>query len=130
MQDLEGFTNNFVNRLWTGEGSTNKFPRFSDGSHNNFKCNGYNSDIWAQNADYIKIRNITIGFDFKKVFNKIPFQSLRIFVTGQNLFTITGYDGMDPEVGRYSSFYPWASGIDVGYYPSPKVYMAGVSIKF
>nr|MCR5351136.1 TonB-dependent receptor [Bacteroidales bacterium] len=130
LQDLEGFTNNFVNRLWTGEGSTNKFPRFSDGSHNNFKCNGYNSDIWAQNADYIKIRNITLGYDLKNAIKKLPFQSLRVFVTGQNLFTITGYDGMDPEVGRYSTLFPWASGVDIGYYPSPKVFMAGISIKF
>ena len=130
LQDLEGFTNNFVNRLWTGEGSTNKFPRFSDGSHNNFKCNGYNSDIWAQNADYLKIRNITFGFDFKKVIKNLPFQSLRVFLTGQNLITITGYDGMDPEVGSGAPGYSWSSGIDVGYYPSPKVYMAGVSIKF
>ena len=130
LQDLEGFTNNFVNRLWTGEGSTNKFPRFSDGSHNNFKCNGYNSDIWAQNADYVKIRNITLGFDFKKVFKKLPFPSLRVFVTGQNLITITGYDGMDPEVGTGAPGYSWSSGIDTGYYPSPKVYMAGISIKF
>ena len=130
LQDLEGFTNNFVNRLWTGEGSTNKFPRFSDGSHNNFKCNGYNSDIWAQNADYVKIRNITLGYDLKKAFKKLPFQSFRIFVTGQNLITITGYDGMDPEVGTGAMNYSWSSGIDTGYYPSPKVYMAGVSIKF
>ena len=130
LQDLESFTNNLVNRYWTGEGSTNKFPRFSDGSHNNFKCNGYNSDIWAQNADYLKIRNITFGYDFKQLFKKLPFQTFRFFVTGQNLITITKYDGMDPEVGRYSGMYPWASGIDTGYYPSPKVYMAGVSIRF
>lgn len=130
LQDLEGFTNNFVNRLWTGEGTTNKFPRFSDGSHNNFKCNGYNSDIWAQNADYIKIRNITVGYDLKKAIKKLPFQSFRVFMTGQNLFTITGYDGMDPEVGTGVTGVSWTSGIDTGYYPSPKVYMAGVSIKF
>lgn len=129
LQELENYTNNFVNRLWTGEGSTNKFPRFSHGSHNNFKCNGYNSDIWVQNADYLKIRNITLGYDLKKVIKKLPFQKLRVFVTGQNLITITGYDGMDPEVG-YGAGYSWASGIDVGYYPSPKVYMAGVSVKF
>ena len=130
LQELESYTNNFINRLWTGEGSTNKFPRFSHGSHNNFKCNGYNSDIWVQDADYVKIRNITFGFDFKSIIKKLPFQQFRVFVTGQNLFTFTGYDGMDPEVGRYSSSYPWASGIDTGYYPSPKVYMAGLSIKF
>ncbi|MBR4352385.1 MAG: TonB-dependent receptor [Bacteroidales bacterium] len=130
LQDLEGFTNNFVNRLWTGENSTNKFPRFSDGAHNNFKCNGYNSDIWAQNADYLKIRNITLGYDFKKLIKKLPFQTFRLFVTGQNLFTFTGYDGMDPEVGTGAPGYSWSSGIDTGFYPSPKVYMAGISIRF
>jgi len=130
LQDLQNFTNNLVNRYWTGEGSTNSFPRYSSGSHNNFKCNSYNSDIFIQNADYLKIRNITLGFDFKQVFKKIPFQQLRIFVTGQNLFTITGYDGMDPEVGTGSGVDSWSSGIDTGFYPSPKVFMAGVSIKF
>ena len=130
LQDLEGFTTNFVHRLWTGENSTNKFPRFSDGSHNNFKCNGYNSDIWAQDADYLKIRNITLGYDFKKLIKKLPFQTFRLFVTGQNLFTFTGYDGMDPEVGTGAPGYSWSSGIDTGYYPSPKVYMAGISIRF
>ena len=130
LQDLQSFTNNLVARYWTGEGSTNKFPRYSSGSHNNFKCNSYNSDIFIQDADYLKIRNITLGYDFKQVFKRLPFQMLRIFVTGQNLFTFTGYDGMDPEVGTGAPGYSWSSGIDTGFYPSPKVYMAGVSIKF
>ena len=130
LQDLQGFTNNLVARYWTGEGSTNKFPRYSSGSHNNFKCNSYNSDIFIQDADYVKIRNITFGYDLKRAFKKLPFQSLRFYVTGQNLITFTGYDGMDPEVGSGASGYSWSSGIDTGFYPSPKVYMAGVSIKF
>lgn len=130
LQDLQGFTNNLVARYWTGEGSTNKFPRYSSGSHNNFKCNSYNSDIFIQDADYIKIRNITFGYDLKSAIKKLPFQTLRLFVTGQNLFTFTGYDGMDPEVGSGAPGYSWSSGIDTGFYPSPKVYMAGVSIKF
>ena len=127
LQDLQSFTNNLIARYWTGEGSTNKFPRYSSGSHNNFKCNSYNSDIFIQNADYVKIRNITLGYDFKQVFKRLPFQMLRVFVTGQNLFTFTGYDGMDPEVGTGAPGYSWSSGIDTGFYPSPKVYMAGVS---
>ena len=130
LQDLQNFTNNLVARYWTGEGSTNKFPRYSSGSHNNFKCNSYNSDIFIQDADYVKIRNITFGYDFKQLFKKIPFQTFRLFVTGQNLFTFTGYDGMDPEVGTGAPGYGWSSGIDTGFYPSPKVYMAGISIKF
>ena len=127
--DYDNYTNNFVKRLWTGEGSTNSFPRFTDGTHNNFKCNGYVGDIWAQNADYFKIRTITVGYDFKHLFPRLPMQQLRVFFTGQNLLTFTGYDGFDPEVG-YGGDDSWASGIDIGYYPSPKAYTFGLNIKF
>lgn len=127
-KDLDNYTNNFVNRLWTGEGSTNRFPRFSDGRHNNFFCGGYVGDIWVQDADYFKIRTITLGYDFKQAVKKLPMESLRLFFTGQNLFTFTKYDGMDPEVG-YGPL-GWTSGIDIGYYPSPKSYMIGLSVKF
>lgn len=127
--DVENYTTNFVKRLWTGEGSTNSFPRFTYGKHNNFYCNGYVGDIWAQDADYLKIRTITIGYDFKKLFKKMPLQQCRVYFTGQNLFTFTGYDGMDPEVG-YGYGYSWTSGIDIGSYPNPKSYMVGASLKF
>lgn len=127
--DTENYTTNFVKRLWTGEGSTNSFPRFTYGKHNNFYCLGYVGDIWAQDADYLKIRTITLGYDFKKLFKNLPLQSLRIYFTGQNLLTITGYDGMDPEVG-YGGGSSWSSGIDIGYYPSPKSYIFGISLKF
>ena len=127
--DVENYTNNFVSRLWTGEGSTNKFPRFTYGKHNNFYAKGYVGDVWCQDADYVKVRNITIGYDFKHLFPKMPLQQCRIYFTGQNLLTFTGYDGMDPEVG-YGYGYSWTSGIDIGSYPSPKSYMVGASLKF
>lgn len=127
--DVENYTNNFVNRLWTGEGSTNSFPRFTYGKHNNFYAKGYVGDVWCQDADYVKIRTITFGYDFKKLFPKMPLQQCRIYFTGQNLLTFTGYDGMDPEVG-YGYGYSWTSGIDIGSYPSPKSYMVGASLKF
>ncbi|MBQ8069340.1 MAG: TonB-dependent receptor [Bacteroidales bacterium] len=123
------YTSNFVKRLWTGEGSTNSFPRFGNGNSNNFLCKQFVGDIWCFDADYVKIRNITIGYDFKRIIKKLPVNSLRLYFTGQNLITITGYDGMDPEVG-YGGGVSWSSGVDVGYYPAPKVYMAGISIKF
>lgn len=127
--DVENYTNNFVKRLWTGEGSTNSFPRFTYGKHNNFYAKGYVGDVWCQDADYVKVRTITVGYDFKKLFPKMPLQQCRIYFTGQNLLTFTGYDGMDPEVG-YGYGYSWTSGIDIGSYPSPKTYMVGASLKF
>lgn len=127
--DVENYTTNFVDRLWTGEGSTNKFPRFTYGKHNNFYAKGYVGDVWCQDADYVKIRTITFGYDFKHLFPKMPLQQCRVYFTGQNLLTFTGYDGMDPEVG-YGYGYAWTSGIDIGSYPSPKSYMIGASLKF
>ena len=127
--DYDNYTNNFVARCWTGEGSTNSFPRFCDGSHNNFKCNGYVGDVWVQDADYFKVRTITLGYDFKRLLPTLPLQQLRLFFTGQNLLTFTAYDGFDPEVG-YGGGNDWSSGIDIGYYPSPKAYTFGVNIKF
>lgn len=127
--DFENYTNNFVDRLWTGDGSTDKFPRFTYGKHNNFYCKGYVGDIWVQNADYLKIRTITFGYDFKKLFTQLPLNQLRLYFTGQNLLCFTGYDGMDPEVG-YGADHDWASGIDIGFYPSPKAYQFGLSVKF
>lgn len=127
--DVENYTNNFVDRLWTGEGSTNSFPRFTYGKHNNFYAMGYVGDIWCQDADYMKIRTITLGYDFKQLFKKMPLEQCRVYFTGQNLLTFTGYDGMDPEVG-YGYGYSWTSGIDIGSYPNPKSYMVGVSLKF
>ena len=52
-----------------------------------------------------------------------------LYVAAQNLFTITGYSGMDPEVG-YGGYQNWVSGIDLGFYPSPRTYMVGANIKF
>ena len=127
--DYDNYTNNFVARCWTGEGSTNSFPRFTDGSHNNFKCNGYVGDIWVQDADYFKIRTITLGYDFKHLFRSLPLQQLRLYVSGQNLFTFTKYDGFDPEVG-YGGGDSWSAGIDIGSYPSPKAYTFGLNVKF
>ncbi len=127
--DYDNYTNNLVARFWTGEGSTGRFPRFSDGGHNNLRCNGYVGDIWVQNADYFKVRTITLGYDFKHLFRKLPMQQLRVFFSGQNLLTFTGYDGFDPEVG-YGGGDSWSSGIDIGYYPSPKAYTFGLNIKF
>ena len=58
---------------------------------------------------------------------------VKIYAQAQNLFTFTGYKGMDPEIGTNDSYRednPWARGIDLGSYPSPRTYMVGVNIKF
>lgn len=111
---------------WHGEGTSNKLPRLSSSGSTNWNRI---SDIYVENGDYLKIKNVTLGYDLKRVFRKLPMQQLKIYVTAQNLFTFTGYSGMDPEVG-YGSGHSVGSGIDLGYYPSARTFMFGTNIKF
>jgi TonB-linked SusC/RagA family outer membrane protein len=123
---LNNYTTDIFNR-WHGEGSSNKYPRLTYGSHINWQ---YNSDIFIEDADYLKISNVTLGYDLKRVFKAIPLTQARFFVALQNLYTFTNYSGMDPEIGGGSGTDSWAKGIDIGYYPSPRTVMLGASLKF
>lgn len=122
---LQNYTTEIFGR-WTGEGTSNKLPRLTSGSNTNWQNI---SDIYIEDGDYVKIQNVTLGYDFKKTFKKLPFGQARLFVTAQNVYTFTNYSGMDPEIG-YGYDKSWVSGIDLGYYPSPRTYMVGVNLKF
>lgn len=127
---LHNYTTSIFDR-WTGEGSSNKLPRLTSGSHTNWQNI---SDIYIEDGDYLRIQNLTVGYDFKKLFPKMPLGQARLYVTAQNLFTFTGYSGMDPEIGYGGDVNDgdgkWAKGIDVGFYPAPRTYLVGVNLKF
>ena len=118
------YTQDIFNR-WHGEGTSNKLPRLTGGTHSNWQ---WVSDIYVENADYLRIQNVTVGYDFKKSFPTLPLEQVRIYITANNLYTFTGYSGMDPEIGF--SGHSWSSGIDVGFYPSPRVFLIGANVKF
>jgi TonB-linked SusC/RagA family outer membrane protein len=121
--------NNFTTDVfehWHGDGTSNKFPRLSNSTHTNYS---YISDLYVENGDYLKIKNVTLGYNLKYLFPKLPVKQAKIYVTAQNLFTFTGYSGMDPEIG-YSAGDSWTKGIDLGFYPSARTYMMGVNINF
>ena len=121
----QNYTSDIFGR-WHGEGTSNRLPRLTSGTHSNWQ---YVSDLYMEDGDYFRMQNLTIGYDFKKLFKNLPLKQLRLYVAAQNLFTITGYSGMDPEVG-YGGYQNWVSGIDLGFYPSPRTYMVGANIKF
>ncbi len=116
---------------WTGEGTSNRFPRLGTGA----TLASDLSDIQLENGDFLKIQNLSVGYDFKQAFKRIPLQQLRLYVSAQNLYTFTKYPGMDPEVGfggnnAYGSGISWVSGIDIGSYPAPRTYLVGINVKF
>ena len=122
---LQNYTTDIFKR-WHGEGTSNRLPRLTSGSHTNWQTI---SDIYIENGDYMKLQNLTVGYDVKSLFTKMPFSQARIYFTAQNLITFTGYSGMDPEIG-YGYDQGWVSGIDLGFYPSPRTYLIGINLKF
>jgi len=110
---------------WNGEGSSNHFPRLTQTTNVNFTNL---SDIWLSNGDYLRISNVTLGYDFKKLLPKIFLKQARLYLTVQNLYTFTNYIGANPEVGAAPQ--DWAKGIDTNFNPSPRTIMAGVNFKF
>ncbi len=111
---------------WHGEGTSNEYPRLTVGQI----ADQWVSNRYMQDADYFKIQNVTLGYDFARLWKQDLFSKLRFYVQAQNLYTFTGYTGVDPEVGSSGGKDSWARGIDVGLYPSARTFLVGASITF
>ncbi len=131
----ERLWNNYTTEIldrWHGEGTSNTIPRVTLEPGLNYSTI---SDLYVQNGDYLKIRSVNIGYNFKKTLLKnLPVEKLRIYVAANNLYTFTKYTGLDPEIGygdydkeRAANF---STGIDIGYYPLPRTYLIGLNVNF
>ena len=112
---------------WHGEGTSNTMPRLTAGGAPNAN---WISERYMENADYFKVKTVTLGYDFKNIWKSCPLQQMRFSVQAQNLFTFTGYTGLDPEVGNNAAGSSWAAGVDLGLYPPSRTFLVGASIKF
>ncbi|HNX55563.1 MAG TPA: TonB-dependent receptor, partial [Prolixibacteraceae bacterium] len=92
------------------------FPTYL--SDTKFVKRQFTSDYFVENASFFKLDNITAGYNFNNIFEKM---NARLSFTVQNVFTITKYKGIDPEV---------PGGIDNNFYPRPRTFMLGVSLSY
>jgi hypothetical protein len=92
------------------------FPTYL--SEDNFVKRQFTSDYFVYNASFFKFDNISAGYTFNKIVDKL---SLRLSLTVQNAITITKYPGIDPEV---------PGGIDNNFYPRPRTFMLGVNLTY
>ena len=105
---------------WTGEGTSNFMPRavFGDPNQNNRI-----SDRYVENGSYLRIKNISLSYDLPKSWlSKIQLESARLILSCENVATITGYSGFDPEVDL--------NGIDLARYPISRTFNVGFNINF
>jgi hypothetical protein len=83
------------------------------------------SDFYLEKGDYLRVKNVQIGYTLPtSISNSIKSDKIRIYLSAENLATITGYDGYDPEIGG------GVFGIDKGYYPQARTYMVGLNLNF
>jgi TonB-linked SusC/RagA family outer membrane protein len=120
---FSNYTTRILDR-WHGEGSSNTIPRVTEDNRNwtNF------SDVYIQKGDFLRISNVTVGYDLGKLFKKSYLKQVRIYASALNLYTFTKYDGMDPEIGYGTEGF--SSGVDLGYYPRPRTYLFGANFRF
>ncbi|WP_419213592.1 SusC/RagA family TonB-linked outer membrane protein [Maribacter sp. X9] len=139
---LEGMTGqgNFSTQIlnrWTGEGTTNSSsnPRLAVNDPNG---NNRFSDRWVEDASYLRIQNISIGYTLPqeklKSWTDNFVTNMRFYIGAQNLATFTKYSGYDPEVGRAQSFqkgdFTLATGQDGGQSPLPRIIQLGWTVNF
>jgi len=115
---------------WHGEGTSNTMPRLTQNTSNWVDF----TDLYIHDGSYLRISNITLGYDLAKVVKWKNLSQFRIYAAVQNLVTFTKYSGMDPEVGTSSydatGTYSFGQGVDNGFYPRPRVFMMGVNVIF
>ena len=116
---LANFGTEWLDR-WHGAGTSNKMPRLVEGDNINDQI----SDFFVEDGSYFRFKVAQIGYTLpERISRKAGMKALRLFLQGENLFTITGYTGYDPEVGT-------RDGLDAGTYPQARTFTAGVNIKF
>ncbi len=108
---------------WTGEGTSNKIPRFALGDSQNWQS----SDLYVYDGSYMRLKNIQLGYTLPASITKhLLLSSLRFYVSGENLLTFTKYHGFDPEISSTTT----SLGVDYGVYPQARVWTVGVNIAF
>ena len=108
---------------WTGEGTSNRIPRFVQGDNVNWQS----SDLYVYDGSYLRLKNIQLGYTLPAALTqKVFISSLRFYVVAENLFTFTKYHGFDPEISSGGT----SLGIDYGVYPQARVWTIGASLSF
>lgn len=108
---------------WTGEGSTNSYPRLITLDPNKNFTNP--SDFYLEDGDYWRLKTVQLGYSLpKSLINRVGLQKVRVHIMSENLLTFTKYTGYDPEIGG------GVLSIDRGIYPQARSFMAGMNVTF
>ena len=124
--EFDNITKDIYEKRWHGEGTSNQVPRLTFNDLNGNLIN--NSDRYVEKGDYLRLSNLQVGYTFDNPMTFI--RSIRLSLTGQNLFTLTGFSGQDPAVGKTVGGGNLDLGMSYISYPTARSYMFGVNVVF
>ena len=111
---------------WNGPGTSNSIPRMTLNRNN---LNHRTSDLFIEKGDFFRLKNLTVGYTIPSALTKlVGMSAVRLYITGQNVFTITDYSGIDPELGYVDG--NLQRGVDYAQYPQARTWIFGASLGF
>jgi TonB-linked SusC/RagA family outer membrane protein len=136
---IQNVSVDYYQNHWTPTNPSNRYARVN--YNDDVSANNVASSVYVENGSYLRLRNVTLGYTLpSNIAKKLTLNRVRLYIAAQNLFTITKYTGLDPEIGQptgtdpnnnnSSASNPTASGVDVGTYPSSKFYTVGLNVTF
>jgi TonB-linked SusC/RagA family outer membrane protein len=131
---LSNISEEYLLNSWTPTNPSNRYPRVTANDYNQNRS-GRPSDAFIEDGSYLRLRSVQVGYTLPlNLTSKVAISRARVFISAQNLFTITNYSGLDPEIGLpqqgNGARSVYASGIDIGTYPTSKFYTFGLNVTF
>ena len=112
---------------WCGPGTSDRLPRLTAEADGGMNQNWRSSDLMVYDGSFLRLRNLTLGYTLPETWTrKLLISKLRLYLNAENLFTLTSYHGMDPEISSGGT----SLGIDKGVYPQARTLSAGVNLTF
>ena len=132
-----GVSTRVMTDSWTPTNQNAKLPLLAPGTANGFTSftSSTSNSYYVEDGSYLRAKTLQLGYTLPKTLvSKWKLSNVRLYVQGQNLFTVTGYQGADPDLSLISRD-PFGArdyylGVDLGGFPNPKQYMFGLNVTF
>ncbi len=127
-EGVENVSTKYFQNYWTPTRPSDRYTRALANDDNTL--NNVPSSAWVENGSFLKLKNLTVGYTLPGSLSKrFTLSKLRVYISSQNLFTITKYTGLDPEIGIQGGN-PVFNGVDNGIYPSSRFFTFGLNVTF
>ena len=127
-EGVENVSVEYYQNRWTPSNPSNTYSRALHNDDNTL--NNVPSSHWVESGSFLRLKNMTVGYTLPAaLMNKFTLSKARLYISSQNLFTITKYSGLDPEIGIQNGN-PIFNGVDNGVYPSSRFFTFGLNVTF